>query len=178
MIGEILYAVQQEVLAFLAGGPGTVIHHTMFNVDNWPSYSMPLITIKELPGEDFDEKIGGWTLCDWTFELSAYNVTPDMAGIDPTNYSATRINVIDELRQHFKTYRKWLSVEMPAAESTYGLKWTLSRVEAADPLEHPSGQVDGYKLSFSTLSWDVSTRGTDEISPLQTIQQLNPPPAH
>jgi len=181
MIGEILYAIQQEILAFLKQdeqGIGTVIHHTMFSVDNWPTYTMPLFTLRETPGEDFGEMIGGRTLCEWIIELSAYNVAPDVGGVDPSDYSATRINVIDDLRRHFKTYNAWLTPEMANVKQVYGLKWTLTGSGEADPLDHPNGIVDGKKLVYATLSWDVDTDGTEEIEPLQTIVQKNPPPAH
>lgn len=178
MTGEILYAVQQELLTFYQGQPCTVIKRNKFSPDKWPTYAMPLFTIEQMPGEEFAQLIGGRTKVDWDFELSAYNYLPDPSGMDPTGFSASRINVFDDLYIHFCTYSLFVSDELKAAVPLYGLTWTLGTVMEADPLEHPDGMVEGYKVRFSVLGWEVRTDGTQEIKPLNQVNQVDPPPAH
>lgn len=173
MEGEILYGVQKEIENLFSGSGCTVILKTDFSSAKWPTYKMPLILIDIEPGNDTQQMIGGLTMMDWQFSLSAYNYMPNIGGKDPTNYSATRINVADKLRVHFSAFAVMVAKEMLLVFTQYGIKWTLSGLHKADPLEHPNGLCKGHKIIFDTISWDLLTVGSEEKIALQTIEQDN-----
>lgn len=176
MTGEIIYAVQQEVLKQFEDTGASVLLRNNYKSSDWPSYKMPLVLIQvEENPDDIMEYPGGLTQFGWRFMISGYNYQPNPDGSDPTDYSATRINVIDDIRRHFKTFGRWLTQYMTDAFNTYGIRWTLSTVQDAEVLEHPDGLVLGKCITFDTISFDVTTRGWNDVTPLQTITQTGPP---
>lgn len=177
MTGEIIYAVQQEILALFADTGASFILRDDFKSSDWPSYKLPLVVAKvEEDNEDVMEYPGGLTQLGWRFILSGYNYQPNQDGSDPTDYSATRINVIDTIRTHFKTFGVFTTPEMATAFTNYGIRWTLSGIQDAEQLEHPDGMVLGKAIVFDTISFDRTTRGWNDVTPLQTIQQIGYPP--
>lgn len=180
MKGEIINGVMKEI-NYLYGDTGcSVLFRTDFKPSNWPTYKMPLILIDIEPGGDFQQMLGGLTMADWRFYLSAYNYFPDISGLDPTSFSTDTQNHGDILRRQFSNYAVFKTDEMKKTYTDYGIRWTLSDVVAAEKLEHPDGLIDGDRIEFDTISWDIKTIGTvpgPAFNPdADHLVQLNNPP--
>lgn len=178
MVDEIIYGVQQEINALFLDTGCTVILKADFKANSWPTYKMPLVLIDVEEGDDTMQLLGGVTMMDWSFDLSAYNYMPDITGLDPTPYSAERTEIADKLRRHFSNFANWVTPEMIQAYTDYKVRWTLSRVGKADQLEHPDGLCKGFKFGFSTISLDYETAGSVPGPGLNDINQVDLPPAH
>lgn len=171
------YAIQQELLTFYKGKPGTVLLHKRYRPKKMPTYQMPLVLIHKHGGSDFGQMLGGVTLEDWEIDLCIYWYRPDGYGSDPTTESADTEDIADQIRQHFSNFSVFISDELQALLNTYGTRLTLSQVSEADALPAPDGLVDGHKITFSSISWDTTTSGTiDPGKVMQNLEQLDPPP--
>lgn len=177
MLGALILGLQQEVLAQFPDC--SIILRTNFKSSDWPTYKMPLITIKVASSPDTSQFMGGLTEEDYVITLSAYNYEPDNSGMDQTGYSANLIdNVVSPLRRVFSNYALFKSAEMQTLKPTYGTRLTLVGMHEAEALEHPDGLILGEAVSFDSVSFDVTTTGFVEQTPLDTINVVDPPADH
>ena len=191
MTGEIVKSILDEIGALFLGTPGTYILKTDFKNEKLNDYAMPLVLMDLIDGPDSKQYPGGLTQMEWDFAFNSYNYMPDPTNNDPSNYSATLLNIpIDTIRQHFSSnYGPYLSALIPYSEGTgwltqgmvdifnnYGFQFTLSGVTTADALNQ-DGLIMGYKITFYSTAFDNTTsRVQPSLNPLATVQQINNPP--
>lgn len=181
MIGEIIFAVMQETLAFMqannqnTGTVGTVILKTDYQPNNQQTYGTPFVLVDLLDAEESGQMIGGITRMDWQFALNSYNLFPDNYMDDQSGTTAQLLNFIDSVRQHF-SLGIWLTQWMPNVFNAYGFKFTLSGVQQADALDQ-DGTIMGYRIVFDSTAFDSSTSLMQQSTqPLTTVTQVDNPP--
>lgn len=179
MNDELIYAVQQELLALFKVNKATIILHTDFKESNWPTYMMPLVLISIEAGDLSQQLLGGVTMEDWTISLSVYNHRPDISGMNPKDTSAKATKIWDNVRRHFSNFAVFITKEMVDVQNKYGFRWTYSGKTEAVGLEHPDGLCMGKAYNFGVVGLDEDTSGTNTgpaFDPLK-LSQGDPLPA-
>lgn len=176
MTPEIHQAVIDECIKLLTDGKGTVVLKTDFRSANLSTYTMPLLLLEILPGEDSRQLLGGVTMMEWGFAMNSYVYSPDAHGGDVTGFATGLKQIIDDIRKHF-SLRTWLTTGMPAIEAAYGFRFTLSGLTHADALEAQDGLINGYRIMFDSVAIDdstdsivSSTSNLEHVLPLGGIQ--------
>lgn len=120
---------------------------------------MPMIEVDMRPGDDSGQFLGGLTMEDYHCTLSVYNYQQAVPE-DPTDYSATRVDIADTVRKQFSAFTVYLSAEMTAAFNMFGMKLTYAGSGEAAPIEHADGLVMGTAIRFSVVAFDDGTTGS------------------
>jgi hypothetical protein len=159
MEGDIIYAFIQELKSLVGDTGSTILLRTNWKRTDMPTYKMPLVLIDIHPTGECMQLIGGLTMMDYDCAFSVYNYqqgTPE----DPTDYSATRINNADAVRQHFSDFSNFNAAQMASAFNTYGMRLSFQGAGAAEPLETENGLAMGRAWHFSVTAFDNSTTGS------------------
>lgn len=157
--GEIIFAFTQELKALFADDSVTILVKTDYPRSNMPTYKFPLVEVDMQPGGDSGEFLGGLTMEDYHCTFSVYNHqqgTPE----DPTDYSATLVDITDTVRQQFSNFSSYLSAELIAAKNTYGMRLTYAGSSEAKPIEHADGTAMGTSIHFDVVAFDNTKIGS------------------
>jgi hypothetical protein len=168
MEGDIIYAMTQELQAQFGDIGCTILLRTDYKTDDMPTYKMPLILLDIEPSGDSLQCLGGLTMMDYTTILSVYNYQQGVPE-DPTDYSITRINIADPVRQDFSAFAVFKSAAMIAALTTYGFKISFQGAGKAPPLEHPDGLIQGRSWHFAIIAFDNTTTGSKFVTPFNSV---------
>lgn len=173
MINDIIRAVKQELL-YIFGAEASILQRSNFKSSEWPSYKMPLITIRTTPGSESQQMPGGWIMEDWEIVLSVYVRDSDLSGMD-VEFNDDDTLLFEKVRDSFANYAVFNTSYMKDLATNYGTSWTYEHMTEAEPLEHPDGLCLGMSIHFGTISVYDKTAGFVEQTPLQTVTQLDTP---
>lgn len=173
--GDILNAIQKELLAFTSGKGATVLFKSDYRANKLPSYTMPLILLDVPEAPDTTQYMGGATRVDMVIHINTYVLSPDVTLDDPGTSSNDLLNFIDQVRQYF-SFGVFSTQEMTDILTNYGFRFTLGGIDVPDALDQ-DGQVKGYRIMMDSWALDTGTVLMKASSaPLATVKQIDNPP--
>lgn len=170
--GEIIFAFTQELKTLFADDSVTILVKTDYPSKDMSTFKFPLVEVDMQPGGDSGEFLGGLTMEDYHCTFSVYNhqqSTPE----DPTDYSATLVDITDIVRQQFSNFSSYLSAELIAAKNTYGMRLTYAGSAEARPLEHADGTAMGTAIHFNVVAFDNTKIGSQYATQFNNLYGNN-----
>ena len=172
MIDDISQAFLEELQTYVNAdttgmyADATVMIDTDFNINNLPTYILPLIILEIDESPQSRQLIGGASQMEWNINIVVYAFEPDPYGAG--TYGTELLNIVDDLRHHFTGV--FLSPKMDALVTNYMFNNTFTGVVKAQEIEKNNKIVIGRKIQFESVGLDLKTLTTiDSTSDLTYI---------
>jgi hypothetical protein len=177
MIDQISQGIIDEIKAYVAQDTtnfptsATVLIDTDFNIQQVPSYILPLIILEIDEAPNSGQLIGGATQAEWNWGLVIYALEPDPYG--QTSYGTGQLKIVDDLQEHFCGLT-FLAQTFIDVQANLNFTYAFKGINKAPEIEKNNKIIIGRKINFESVAFDDSTLDTiDSTSELTYIENDN-----